>query len=324
MKVLTKRTVVSDAQLLDRFHLHGDSAAFDALFARHAPMVERIALRICGCPSDADDVTQQVFIALAQRAGQLKLRGSIAGWLFRSAWNIATRKLRDDAVRDRKERLAASPDSTSRFNIGVGENWQIACEEILKLDDPYRDVIVLHFIHGMTVTEIAEVLGKPRGTIASQLVRGRNLLQGRLVERNIVLSVGLITLLQATDRPAVGTAAVLGADLAIAGAQGMTGLWKVAAVWAGLTLSAGGTVAGVAAYSMGTPQKTTAAKVESERSFESSASREGRSGGEEAQATSNRDIGNHVPEPAAITFVGLAGAVLMARPGARVRRGGRT
>src|SRR4051794_26740621 len=98
---------VNDGELLTRFSQRGDQEAFSFLVARHGPMVLRICRRIYGGdPHGADDAAQEVFLMLASRANALKTRMSVAGWLYRASWHVATRQRRNLAVRADHETLA--------------------------------------------------------------------------------------------------------------------------------------------------------------------------------------------------------------------------
>jgi len=78
--------MIEDSELLRRFHEQGDSAALAELVQRRVGLVYGVALRsLAGDTQAAQDVAQQVFIDLARKAGGLKSRPVLAGWLCRSA-----------------------------------------------------------------------------------------------------------------------------------------------------------------------------------------------------------------------------------------------
>ena len=93
---------LGDAQLLERFLEHdrdGQAAemAFAALMQRHAPMVLRVCAGVLGDVHDAQDVSQATFLVLAQRAGSVRRRGSVASWLHGVALRLAARVKRGAA-----------------------------------------------------------------------------------------------------------------------------------------------------------------------------------------------------------------------------------
>ncbi len=73
-------TGLSDTQLLSRFALRRDEAAFAALVARHGPMVLTVCKGLLRDPSDADDAFQATFLVLARKAGETHKKGEPRGW----------------------------------------------------------------------------------------------------------------------------------------------------------------------------------------------------------------------------------------------------
>src|SRR4051794_38434488 len=83
---------LTDGQLLERFTSgHGGSveAAFTALVERHGQMVLRVCQQILGDPHDAQDAFQATFLVLIRRAGSVRQRDSLAGWLYGVAHRVA-------------------------------------------------------------------------------------------------------------------------------------------------------------------------------------------------------------------------------------------
>ena len=100
---------LGDAQLLDRFLEHerdgpAAEAAFAAVVERHAPMVLRVCVGVLGDFHDAQDVVQATFLVLAQRAGSVRRRGSVASWLHGVALRLASKVKRGAARRRFHER----------------------------------------------------------------------------------------------------------------------------------------------------------------------------------------------------------------------------
>src|SRR5581483_624988 len=79
----------SDADLLARCAAHRDEAAFELLVWRHGPLVLGVCRRWLRDPHAADDAFQATFLALARRAGAIRRRASVAGWLYRVAGRVA-------------------------------------------------------------------------------------------------------------------------------------------------------------------------------------------------------------------------------------------
>src|SRR5579862_5647234 len=97
---------ISDGELLGRFVGRQDESAFETLVRRHGPMVLRTCRRALGNAHAAEDAFQATFLVLARKAGSIRNRDSIGGWLYEVAFNLAIRARADAARRERHERRA--------------------------------------------------------------------------------------------------------------------------------------------------------------------------------------------------------------------------
>src|SRR5438105_4685470 len=79
----------TDGELLERFRARGDETAFEALLARHGPMVWRLCRRLLADWHDAEDVFQATFLVLAHKAGAVRKRDSVGSWLYGVAGRLA-------------------------------------------------------------------------------------------------------------------------------------------------------------------------------------------------------------------------------------------
>src|SRR5262245_38353606 len=100
-----------DRQLLDRFTLHRDEAAFATLLRRHGPMVLRVCHSILHHLHDAEDAFQAAFLLLAQKAGSIHQREAVSGWLYRVAYRLAVRAQANAARRRALEKRAVTMPS---------------------------------------------------------------------------------------------------------------------------------------------------------------------------------------------------------------------
>src|SRR3954447_1401337 len=101
---------LSDSQLLTRFLARGGmtaEAAFEVLVARHGPMVLDVCCKVLRDPHDAQDAFQATFLVLASRAGSIRRRDALAGWLLGVARRVAVRSRADQARRRAHEGRAA-------------------------------------------------------------------------------------------------------------------------------------------------------------------------------------------------------------------------
>ena len=175
----------SDEALIVRI-VSGDRDAFATLYRRRRPDVYRFALHISGSHSAADDVTQDVFMAVIHDAGRYRPdRSGVVPWLLGIARNHARRVL------DRRPTVAL-PDDESQTGrtlavdadplAGLARRQHILALRRAVLDLPvkYREAVVLCDLQELTYADAATALGCAIGTVRSRLHRGRALLATRL------------------------------------------------------------------------------------------------------------------------------------------------
>src|ERR1700678_4272888 len=93
----------NDMDLVREFARNHSEAAFTGLVQRHIHLVYSVARRCTGNDSDAQDVTQAVFIILARKAARLREKTVLAGWLYETTRFAAARLLRTNARRHARE-----------------------------------------------------------------------------------------------------------------------------------------------------------------------------------------------------------------------------
>src|SRR5438874_764143 len=97
-----------DHQLIAEFYAHRSEQAFAALVQQHVNLVFGTAMRQVGDRTAAEEITQNVFIALAQSAGKLGSHPTIAGWLHQTTLNKSREWLRSELRRQRRKQTAVS------------------------------------------------------------------------------------------------------------------------------------------------------------------------------------------------------------------------
>jgi RNA polymerase sigma-70 factor (ECF subfamily) len=204
---------LADGQLLERYVLRRDEAAFAALADRYGSLVLGVCERVLQNSHDAEDAFQATFLVLARRADRLDRRGPLGNWLYTVAYRTAAKLKADSIRRHAHERntfeMAAS---TSTEDQSWDELRPVLDEELNQLPEKYRAPLVLCCLEGKSHQQAARELGWPSGSMSRRMTRARELLRRRLVRRGVTVSAALILLLltkkaTATTVPA-GLAAV--------------------------------------------------------------------------------------------------------------------
>jgi RNA polymerase sigma factor (sigma-70 family) len=205
----------SDARLMERFIRQGDEHAFASLLHRHGPMVLGVCRRVLGNLADAEDAFQATFLVLVRKARALRSCATVGNWLYGVAHRTALEARRAMAKRRAKE--AQAPSRAATAVPGDLDDLRAALDqELARLPDRYRQVIVLCDLEGERRRDVARRLRCPEGTVASRLAKARSLLAARLARHGLSLSAGAL-------------AAALAAEAASA---------SVPAPWLSLTLRA--------------------------------------------------------------------------------------
>jgi RNA polymerase sigma factor (sigma-70 family) len=178
---------VPDRQLLEHFAAVRDEAAFAELVRRHGPLVLGVARRVLGDLHDAEDVFQAAFLVLARKAASVRWQASVGGWLFPVTYRLA---LKVRAARERRRRHEAQVRTMSEQAAEPrdGALRAILDEELARLPDHYRNVVVLCYLEGKTQPEAACQLGLTPGEVRGRLERARRRLRQRLARRGLALS----------------------------------------------------------------------------------------------------------------------------------------
>jgi RNA polymerase sigma-70 factor (ECF subfamily) len=171
---------VDDRALIDALRA-GDREAFSVIVDREMPTVYRACLRILGRPADAEDVTQESFVAAFRSIRTFRGDGSLRGWLLRIATRQAFRRLsqrRADAALDAvpEHRIADASNDPARRALEAESEASVRAA-VAALPDPYREVVALRFFGQLSLFEVAEATGRPVNTVKTHLRRGLERLQ---------------------------------------------------------------------------------------------------------------------------------------------------
>ena len=158
----------------------GDREAFAEIYRRRRADVYRFAAHMTGDAAAADDVTQDVFMAVIHEARRYDpARAAVVSWLLGIARNHARRRLSKDRVLDPlpvapTERTTVSPDPVA----ALARERQIAAlrRALRALPVAYREAVVLCDLQELSYADAADALGCALGTVRSRLHRGRAML----------------------------------------------------------------------------------------------------------------------------------------------------
>lgn len=185
----------SDQDLLNRYTRDRDDAAFEALVQRYGAGVWAACRRLAG--GDADDAFQAVFLTLSRKAGTVT--GSLPAWLHAVARRVASTLRRSARRRAAVERAAARLDRAPAES-GFHEGLARLDEELARLPERYRSVLIVCCLEGHSRDEAAAQLGWTEGQVKGRLERAREMLRARLARRGIEL--GGVLLAAAISGPA--------------------------------------------------------------------------------------------------------------------------
>jgi RNA polymerase sigma-70 factor (ECF subfamily) len=206
---MTKVSELSDDGLLLRRMISGDEEAFTLLYRRRQPAIYRFALHMSGNGALAEDITQEVFMALIRDAGRFDPeRGTLGGFLFGIARNHLRRRWEQernsvplpetadelDVILARgpaPKSMPAYADNVAPFPVhrdefASSETVRRVRHAISTLPENYREVIVLCEIEEMSYEAAAQTLDCPVGTVRSRLHRAKSILMEKLREPQFV------------------------------------------------------------------------------------------------------------------------------------------
>jgi RNA polymerase sigma-70 factor (ECF subfamily) len=169
MNILAAALSPTDAELL-RQVAAGDEVAFAELYDLYAPSVYNYLLRLVNEPAAAEEILQEVFLAMWQGAHRFREEAKVKTWLLRIAHHQAVswlRRARSTAWAN--EELEA--DDHDPIEEHLARSWQIdrVRAALARLTPNHRAVIELTFVQGLSYAEIAEVMNCPIGTVKSRM-----------------------------------------------------------------------------------------------------------------------------------------------------------
>lgn len=166
-----------------RLAQHGDAAAFEQVYRLHSPKVYALCLRMTGDPTEAEDLTQDVFLQLFRKIGTFRGESAFSTWLHRMSVNIVLMRFRRkpvvetsvDAIASSEEEFSTAPMEFGRHDLGlIGAIDRLTLQDAIKeLAPGHRAMFILHYVQGYQHNEIARIFRCSVGNSKSQVHKAR-------------------------------------------------------------------------------------------------------------------------------------------------------
>ena len=167
----------------------GDLAAFEMVYEKYHRRTYSLCLRMTASQTEAEDLTQEVFIQLFRKIGSFRGDSAFSTWLHRLTVNQVLMHFRRRSVKN--EKTTEEGDMPEQAVTGTANPNRMAVVDrialknaISQLPNGYRRVFVLHDVEGFEHEEVARIMGISVGTSKSQLHKARLKLRGLLLQEN--------------------------------------------------------------------------------------------------------------------------------------------
>lgn len=235
----------SDPQLLRTYAERRSETAFTELVRRHLGFVHSAAVRMVNDPHLAKDVSQEVFVALAENAGKLADHPVLSGWLHRTARNIAAQTVRTEARRRIREKESAAMHEPTESDASWKETSPHLDAVLAELSETDRAAVLLRYFENKPAHEMAAILNISVEAAQKRVSRALERLRANFAKRGI-------------RNAAAGLALMISANGVQAAPAGLAATISNAAL-AGTAVSTGTAAAATKLLAMTTLQKTLAA-----------------------------------------------------------------
>jgi RNA polymerase sigma-70 factor, ECF subfamily len=174
---------------LCRLAAEGSLPAFEIIYQRHHRRVYSLCLRMTNSQTEAEDLTQEVFIQLFRKSGSFRGDSAFSTWLHRMTVNQVLMHFRRRSVKN--EKVSDDGDIPEQTVHGTANPDRMPVVDrialkkaIAQLPNGYKNVFVLHDIEGYEHEEVARMMKISVGTSKSQLHKARLKLRGLLIKQN--------------------------------------------------------------------------------------------------------------------------------------------
>ena len=182
VRTQSESTQLAEADLVKRAQ-QGDAAAFEHIYRLHSRRVYSLCLRMAGNPTDAEDLTQDVFLQLFRKIGTFRGESAFSTWLHRMSVNIVLMRFRKKPKGETSLETVTNQDEDSSGPAKEFGGADLRLDGVIdrvalqaaisELAPGYRAMFILHYVQGYKHNEIARILGCTTGNSKSQTHKAR-------------------------------------------------------------------------------------------------------------------------------------------------------
>lgn len=188
---------MTDPELLNALRSGASTEAFTETVRRHLPLVLSAARRRLTVPDAAEDVAQQVFTLLAQKASSLAPNVVLAGWLYHTTCHLASEHNRSEGRRRHREHNSMAMTDATHLPAEVEDHWRqlrpVLDDAMQQLSDPDRDAVLLRFFEGRSLDEVGRSLGVTADAAQKRVSRALDRLRETLVRSHPWVTPGTLS-----------------------------------------------------------------------------------------------------------------------------------
>ena len=176
----------------------GDRGAFEDLVQMYNDKIYRLCYRMLGNRQEAEDVVQETFLRVFRNLDRYDETMKFSTWIYRIATNLCIDLLRKRKNEFSLDETSSAENETNNFHGILAddepspENMALLSETqsnvrnaIESLPKKYKTVVILKYLHDMSLQEISEVLDLPVSTVKTRVHRGREYLRKKIGEEDI-------------------------------------------------------------------------------------------------------------------------------------------
>ncbi|MBO8171480.1 MAG: RNA polymerase sigma factor SigW [Bacillaceae bacterium] len=167
----------------------GDHRAFEEIVELYKEKIYQLSYRMLGNREEAEDAAQETFLRVYSNIGKYDDNHKFSTWIYRIASNLCIDRIRKRKPQysldaelsgtDERTLYATLPDRTRTPEEEAisGELQQKVQQAILSLSPTYRSIMILKYIHDLSLKEISEIVDLPVSTVKTRIHRGREALR---------------------------------------------------------------------------------------------------------------------------------------------------